>query len=65
MAEGCHERPAVRQITLVMMMMYCIEKSTCDIVGTSRRRLNCAPLPPSLRPCPKAQALGHGCLASV
>jgi len=42
--------------------MYCIEKSTCDIVGTYwhspqtfstpiliRRRENCSPLPPSLR----------------
>ena len=44
--------------------IYCIEESTCDIVGTFRRLQqwfsapkgnwrpkNCAPLPPSLRPC--------------
>jgi len=38
--------------------MYCIEESTCDIVGTFRRPRShsapgklCPPCPPSLRPC--------------
>jgi len=31
--------------------MYCIEESTCNIVGTFRRPENCAPLCPLVTPC--------------
>jgi len=31
--------------------IYCIEESTCDIVGNFRSPGHCAPLPPSLHLC--------------
>ena len=34
--------------------IYCIEESTCDIVGTFRRPSKCVPLVLSLRPCTRA-----------
>ena len=36
--------------------MYCIEVSTCDIVGIFRRPRNCALLVPSLRSWPHAES---------
>jgi len=46
------------ELDVVRKKMHCIEESTsCDIVGTFRRRHSdsapgdCALLPPSLRPC--------------